>query len=294
MWWWRMTKSALVLEGGGMRGMYTSGVLDAFMDNDLFINNVYSVSAGCYNALSYLSRQRGRTYRINTTYLNDKRYINFYKMLIKGSAVNTDFIFEKVFKELDVFDYKSFEKYCERFCAVSTNCETGEAYYSYIGNLDEDVEYIKASAALPLFTNIVKINGLKLTDGGVSDSIPIEKAIKDGFVNNVVVLTRPKGFYMKESSLMRFYKIRYKKYPKLLKAMENRPKIYNATLKYIENLEEEGKIIVIRPKEDLNIGNLEKDETKIKKIYEMGYRDGLNYINKIKKFVKLDTSKHII
>lgn len=289
-----MKKSALVLEGGGMRGMYTSGVLDAFMDNNLFINNVYSVSAGCYNGLSYISRQRGRTYRMNTTYLNDKRYINFYKMLIKGSAVNTDFIFEKVFKELDVFDYKAFEEYCEIFCAVSTNCETGEAYYAYIKNLNEDVEYIKASAALPLFTNIVRINDLKLTDGGVSDSIPIRKAIKDGFVNNVVVLTRPKGFCMKESGLMRFYKIRYRKYPNLLRAMENRPSIYNDTLKYIEELEEEGKIIVIRPKEDLNIGNLEKDEEKIKKIYEIGYKDGLSYIDEIKKFMKLDVKKHIL
>jgi len=281
-------ESSSILEGGGMRGMYTSGVLDAFMDNDLYINNVYAVSAGCYNALSYISRQRGRTYRMNTTYLNDKRYINMLKLITTGSAINNDFIFEEVFKNLDKFDYKAFKKNCKMFCAVSTNCETGEAYYPLVKDLEKDADYIKASTALPLFTNMVKVDGLKLTDGGVSDSIPIRKAIEDGFVNNVIILTRPKGFVLGNSKYAKFYKVRYRKYPNLLQAMLERKDKYNATLQLIEELEKDGKVIVVRPKESLNINNLEKDEEKIRKIYEMGYSDGVKYIDKIKKFIKVN------
>ena len=280
-----MGKSCLVLEGGGMRGMYTSGVLDAFMDNNIFINNIYAVSAGCYNALSYLSRQRGRTFRINTTYLRDKRYINMKRLLTRGSAVNTDFIFNDVFGELDPFEYDSFKDNCGEFYAVSTNCENGEAVYARIRDLREDVAYVKASAALPLFTNLVKVDGLVLTDGGISDSIPIKKAIEDGFEKNVIVVTRPKGFLLGENKLMKYYKIRYKKYPNLLRAMESRSSIYNETLDYIESLEKENKVIVIRPKESLNISNLEKNEERIKQIYQMGYDDGIRYIDRIKKFL---------
>ena len=263
--------------------MYTSGVLDAFMDNDLYINNVYAVSAGCYNALSYLSKQRGRTYRINTTYLNDKRYINFKRLLTKGSAVNTDFIFNDVFKELDPFDYETFKVNCDNFYAVSTNCETGKPHYALIKDLDKDVEYIKASAALPLFTNLVEVDGLVLTDGGVSDSIPIAKALEDGFVNNILVLTRPKGCYLGANKLMKLNKLKYRKYPNLVRAMEERFIHYNKTIELINNLEREGKIIVIRPQEVLNINRLEKNEKKIKEIYEMGYNDGVKYIDIIKK-----------
>lgn len=286
----KMKKSSLILEGGGMRGMYTSGVLDAFMENNLYINNIYAVSAGCYNALSYLSKQKGRSFRVNTSYLNDKRYINVKRMITGKSAINTEFIFNDVFKELDVFDYDVFRKSVGEFYAVSTNCVTGEAHYALIKNLDDDVEYVKASAALPLFTKIVKVDDLKLIDGGISDSIPIMKAIEDGFVNNVIILTRPKGFILEDNKLMKFMKIRYKKYPNLLKAMVGRKDVYNETLKKIEKLEEEGKVIVIRPKEELNIANLEKDMDKIEKIYKMGYEDGKAYVSKIKKFIGVRTN----
>jgi len=281
----RVDKYSLVLEGGGMRGMYTSGVLDAFMDNNLYINNIYAVSAGCYNAVSYLSRQRGRTYRINTTYLKDKRYINFIRILTKGSVVNTDFIFNEVFNELDPFDYEAFKKNSKRFCAVSTNCETGEPHYALIKDLHKDVEYVKASAALPLFTSIVKVDDLKLVDGGVSDSIPIEKAISDGFSKNIIILTRPKGFVMGPNKHIKLNKLRYKNYPNLIKAIENRYLKYNEILELIERLENENKVIVIRPKESLNIANLEKNMERIKQIYEMGYEDGLMHIDRVKKFI---------
>ena len=280
-----MKKSCLVLEGGGMRGMYTSDVLDAFMDNNLYINNIYAVSAGCYNALSYLSRQRGRSFRINTTYLKDKRYINMRRLFTKGSAVNTDFIFNDIFKELDPFDYESFKKNCGEFYAVSTDCLTGNSFYARIEDLEKDEEYVKASAALPLFTKLVEVDGLVLSDGGTSDSIPIKKAIEDGFSNNVVILTRPKDFVMKENKLIKLHRIKYRKYPNFVKALENRYLMYNATLALIEKLEKEKKIIVIRPDESLNIDNLEKNNDRIKEIYNKGYEDGEKYIEKVKSFI---------
>lgn len=282
-----MEESSLILEGGGMRGMFTSGVLDAFMDNNIYINNVYAVSAGCYNALSYLSKQRGRSYRVNSTYLKDKRYISFKRLITRGSAINTDFIFNDVFDELDPFDYEVFKNNCHKFYAVSTNCINGEAYYAQIKDLKKDVEYVKASAALPLFTKLVKVNGLVLTDGGVSDSIPISRAIEDGFVNNVIILTRPKGYVMGDNKLMKYYKIRYKNYPNLLKAMEDRKDKYNNTLSFIEKLEEENKVIVIRPGSDLNINNLEKNKEKIERIYNFGYEEGIKYIKRIRDFIKV-------
>lgn len=278
-------KASLILEGGGMRGMYTSGVLDAFMDNDIFINNVYAVSAGCYNALFYLSRQRGECYKINSTYINDKRYINIKRLLLGKSAVNNDFIFNEVLKNIVPFDYEAFNKYVGEFCAVSTNALTGEAHYALVKNLEEDLEYVKASAALPLFTHLVKYNGLVLSDGGDADSIPVMRAISDGFTHNIVILTRPKGFVLGDNKLMKFNRIRYKKYPNLIKTMQNRKIKYNETLKFLEKLESENKVIVIRPKEDLNIGNLEKNEEKINSIYKMGYRDGLEHVNKVREFL---------
>lgn len=281
-----MGKSSLILQGGGMRSMYTCGVLDAFMDNDLYINNIYAVSAGCYSALSYLSRQRGRTFRINTKYLNDKRYINMGRLITRGSAVNTDFIFNDVFNELDLFDYDSFKNNCGEFYAVSTDCSTGEALYARVRDLKKDVEYVKASAALPLFTKLVSVDGKLLTDGGISDCVPVKKAIEDGFVNNIVILTVPRDFSFGKNKLMKFYKMKYKKFPNLLKTMEERPSMYNDTLKYIDNLEKENKILVIRPKENLNISNLEKDVDKINRIYEMGYKDGLEYIDRVRSFIK--------
>lgn len=281
-----MGKSSLVLQGGGMRSMYTSGVLDAFLDNDIFINNIYAVSAGCYNALSYLSRQKGRTYRVNTTYLRDKRYINFLNIFRNKSVINTDFIFNEVCDNLDPFDYEEFKRNCETLCAVSTNCETGEAYYAYIKDAKKDVQYIKASAALPLFASLVNVGDMVLIDGGIGDSVPLCKAIDDGFVNNVVVLTRPKDYVMGKTKLMRLKKIKYKKYPNLVKSMKNRNFKYNKTMKLINQLEDNGQIIVIRPKCSLNISNLEKDKKKIEKIYVMGYKDALEKISIIKEFIQ--------
>ena len=279
-----MKKSCLVLQGGGMRGMYTSGVLDAFMDNGVYINNIYAVSAGCYNALSYLSRQKGRTFRVNTTYLNDKRYINMAKVLTNGNVFNVDFIFNEVNNELDPFDYDAFEKYCDEFYAVSTDCETGEAVYARVRDLKEDADYVKASAALPLFTKLVKVDGKILTDGGVADGIPLRRAIEDGFTNNVVILTRPKGYVLGPTKFAKLYKWKYKKYPKLIETMEKRIELYDKSMELVDRLEEAGKIIVIRPEENLNISHLEKDIDKIRDIYNLGYRDGIKYIDKVKKF----------
>ena len=277
----------MVLEGGGMRGMFTSGVLDSFMDNNLYINNIYAVSAGCYNALSYISRQRGRTFEINSLYLKDKRYINFLRFFSRKGVINADFIFNNVFKELNPFDYGAFKENVGEFYSVSTNCVTGEANYARITDVEKDVGYIKASAALPLFAELVNVNDCVLTDGGVSDSVPVKKALEDGYSKIIIILTRPKGFVLRDNKLMKYYRVKYKKYPNLINKMKMRKYIYNQTLEYIEKLEKEGKVVVVRPEKDLNIGNLERNADKINQIYKMGYNDGLNYISKIKEYIKV-------
>lgn len=283
-----MDKTNLILEGGGMRGVYTSGVLDAFLEKKVFINNIMAVSAGCYNALSYLSQQKGRSFQVSSKYLKDNRFISMRRLILEGSAIDNDFIFEEVFKKLEPFDYEKFKKNVGDFFVVSTDIKTGNALYHRINDLQKDAEYIKASTALPMFTNIVSIDDLKLLDGGVADSIPIAKSLEMGYKNNILILTRPGNFIMEKNKLILFLKMKYKKYPELIKKLENRYIQYNETLQLIKKLEKERKIIVIRPQKDLGIGRVEKNKEKMDEIYRLGYEDGLKNINNIKCFLERD------
>ena len=193
-----------------------------------------------------------------------------------------------MFKELNPFDYESFKRNVGEFYSVSTNCKTGDAYYAKITDVEKDASYIKASAALPLFAKLVEVNDIVLTDGGVSDSIPVRKALEGGFSKIIIILTRPKGFVLNDNKLMKYYRVKYRKYPNLIKKMKMRKIIYNDTLDYIEQLEEEGEVIVIRPERDLNIGNLERNGKKIKQIYKMGYNEGAKNISKIREYIKVN------
>lgn len=275
----------LILEGGGMRGIYTSGVLDAFLEKDIFINNIIAVSAGCFNALSYISKQKGRSYKLNTKYLTDSRFISYRRLILKGGAIDNDFIFDEVFKKLDPFDYDSFRNNVGKFLVVSTDMETGQARYDEIKDLDKDVDYIKASSALPLFANMVRIEDLKLVDGGVADSIPILKSLNLGYQKNVLILTRAEDFVMEKNKFMVVIKLRYKKYPNLIEQIEKRYLEYNKTMQIVEKLEKQGKIFVIRPKKDLGILNIEKNLEKSEAIYQQAYQDGLENIENLKKYL---------
>lgn len=266
-----MYEAALVLEGGGMRGIFTAGVLDFFMDEDIYIRNLYGVSAGACHGCSYASHQRGRAFDINTKYLYDKRYASFYSLIKTGDFFERDFQLRVIPKELNLYDYQAYKESGINFYATATNCRTGKAEYLKIEDMDLEIDRIWASSTLPLLSRMVEIDGKQYLDGGVADSIPVSQAIKDGNKKVVVVLTRDEKYRKRKNELLQIIKIKYRKYPKLVQAIENRHIIYNKTLAYIRKLEKDGKIFVIRPMETVNIGRLEKDEKKLRALYQKGY-----------------------
>ena len=279
-----MSKVCLVLEGGGNRGVYTAGVLDAFLDNNVDIRDVYGVSAGALNALSYLSKQKGRSLRISKDYFRSANCIN-YKHVLKGkSIVNLDYLFEDVGNNLDPLDFEEFDKE-KNFVVVATNIETGRPVYKKVEDYNKDLSYIKASASLPIFSKIVEVDSLKLLDGGICDSIPVIRAIEDGYDKVIVILTRDRGFEAQPYKFTGVYKAKFLKYPNFVRAFENRYNTYNVTRDLIFNYENEGKVFVIAPSNPLDIKRLEKDEAKIDAAYNLGYEDGLKYIEQIKNIV---------
>lgn len=278
-----MSKVCLVLEGGGTRGIYTSGVLDAFLENDLFIDNVYGVSAGALNAMSYLSKQKGRSYRVNKEYIF-KNCISYKRALQGKSILNLDYVFNEVNRDLDKLDIEAMEENMGDYVVVCLDMKTGKPVYKKIESY-EDYPYIQASASLPLFASSVTIDGRKLLDGGFADSIPVLKAIDDGYDKVVVVSTRHKEFEAKQYSLMNLYKLKYRKYPEMLSTFKNRYIQYNVTRDLMENLEKEGKVLNIYPSEELHIANLEKDMSVIDHVYNLGYKDGIKMVSEVEKFL---------
>ena len=280
-----MKKVCLVLEGGGNRGVYTSGVLDAFIDNGIDIKNIYGVSPGALNAMSYLSKQKGRSLRLSKQQLSNKECVDYKRMLLGKSIVNLDYLFNEVNNEIDPLDLKEFNNK-DDFIAVSTNIETGLSVYKKIEDYNQDYLYIKASASLPLFSSIVHVDGLKLLDGGLSDSIPVFKALDDGYNKVIVVLTRDKDFVCKPYKLMKAYKAKYIKYPNLIKTMENRANKYNVTRDLIETYTNQGKVLPIYPSAPIAVSHLEKDTDKIDAVYNLGYSDATKMVKQIKEFIR--------
>lgn len=271
---WRfqyMYQSALILEGGGMRGLFTSGVLDYFMDKEVEFKKIYAVSAGTGNACNYLSKQRGRAYTINTKYRGDKHFASMRSLITTGDYFGKEFQLKTIPNELYPFDYETFAENNTDFYAVATNCSTGEAEYFKVERLPEDMEYIWASSSLPLLSRLVDIHGEIYLDGGVSDSVPIVKSLRDGNKKNVIVLTRDITYRKEPNKMIPVIEKKYRDYPKLVEAVRRRHIIYNRTLEFIEKHEKAGHIFVIRPQERVKIGRLEKDEKKLKELYEMGY-----------------------
>ena len=279
-----MGRVCLVLEGGGNRGVYTAGVLDAFLDANIHIRDVYGVSAGALNAMSYLANQKGRHYRINKDYALDRKCIDFRRIIIGKSIVNLEYLFNEVSLEKDPLDFEEFNKK-ENFTVVATNLVTGAPLYKKIEDYEKDYKYIMASASLPLASKIVEVDGLKLLDGGISDSIPVMKALEDGYDKIIVISTRDKDFMCKPYKFINVYKSRYAMYPRFIKTMENRYNKYNVTRDLMNQLELEGKIMTIYPSEPLSISNLEKDENKLSNIYNIGYNDAKKIIEKVKIYI---------
>ena len=280
-------KVGLVLEGGGMRALFTAGVLDALLDvKELDIDGIVGVSAGALFGANYVSGQKERAIRYNKKYARDKRYMGLHSWITTGNAVNKDFAFYELPFKLDVFDQEKFKESKIEFHVVMTNVENGQAEYVLIEDVFEQMEYLRATSALPFASKIIEINGKKYLDGGISDSIPIDYCQSLGYDKIILVLTRPENSY-KEDKLNFLYKLVYRKYPNLVERLINMGKDYEVVLKKIKNLENENKIFVIRPPEVLKIGRLEKNEDKIQNVYDIGLNTGikeidnlLNYLNK--------------
>jgi predicted patatin/cPLA2 family phospholipase len=279
-------KIGLILEGGGMRGIYTAGVLDFFIDKNIEVDLVIGVSAGGCHAASYLSKQYKRAYHTNIDYINDKEYISFRNLIKTGSIFGMDLMFNKIPNELYLYDHDAFSKSKSKFTVVTTNCETGKAEYITLTDMKKDIMYLQASCSIPMFANIVEIDGYKLVDGGVADSIPIEYAIKEGCKKNIVILTRDKTYRKNKVKFSSLIRRKYKKYPNLVKSIENRHLNYNKSLHLVKELEDKGDALVIRPKSPVKVSQIEKDVDKLTKLYNEGYNDAKESYEKIIEFIK--------
>ena len=277
--------TALVLEGGAKRGIYTAGVLDVLLENNLLADAVFGVSAGAIHGCTYAAKQTGRSIRYNLKYGNDPRFGSVQNWLKTGNIVDTEFCYHALPDSLDPFDHQTFETSGIKFYAVCSNVETGQADYIHCSELRTKIDYIRASASLPFFSEIVEIDGKKLLDGGICDSIPLKAAQQHGFDKNIVILTRPAG-YRKKPSFNRFLaKITYKKFPLFAKAIINRATMYNQELDYVAEQEKSEKTLVLRPSKFINIKHLEQNLAIVKQMYELGRSDALKNLEKIRRFL---------
>ena len=264
-------KSGLILEGGGMRGVFTSGVLDCFMDHGIRFPFTIGVSAGACNGLSYMSEQRGRAKKSNIDLMDEHHYVGFKYLLTQGCIMDFKLLFEDFPEKIIPYDYDTYFSNPDRFIMVTTNCLTGKAeYFEEKRSSKRVMDIVRASSSLPFVSPICYVDGIPMLDGGIADSIPVEYAMSQGYDKQVVVLTRNKGYRKKESK-MPLAKIAYKKYPNLRKALQERNATYNRTMDLIERLESEGKITVIRPLKPVEVGRMEKDTAKLRTLYQEGY-----------------------
>lgn len=264
-------RSGLVLEGGGMRGVFTCGVLDNFMDRGIRFPYTIGVSAGACNGLSYMSEQRGRAKFSNIDLLDRYHYIGFRYLITKGSIMDFKLLFEEFPTRIIPYDYARYAKCTERYEMVTTDCATGQAcYYEEKSDPRRIIDIVRASSSLPYVCHIAKVDGREMLDGGIADSIPIMRARDLGYDNNVVVLTRNKG-YRKSDKLSFVPPLVYRKYPALRDALRRRNMEYNKQIALVEELEERGDIVVIRPERPIEVGRMERDVKRLIALYDEGY-----------------------
>lgn len=280
-----MEKSVLVLEGGAMRSLYTSGVLDVFMNNNIDIDCTVGVSAGALVGSNYVSNQKGRTANININYCKDSKYIGVGAIKNNKGLIGFDYLFGEIAKD-NPFDEKEFFSTKKRFVTGVTNCITGKTEY-FDKDLKNTYKLLQASSSMPLVSKIVEINGKPYLDGAIDCNVPIDWALDQGYEKIVVVLTRNKEYRKQPLSnkMKKMYNLVYKKYPNLLKTMYDRPNKYNETYDEIEKLERENRIFVFRPKNNVDISRLERDQDKLRDLYEEGIDEAEKKLENLKKYL---------
>lgn len=280
-------KTGLILEGGGMRGIFTVGILDVFMENNIEFDGTIGVSAGAAFGCNYKSRQIGRALRYNINYRNDKRYASFKSLRETGNFFGVDFCYREIPYELDPIDFEAYNKNPMEFYAVATDMETGQAVYRNISTFDHDaMEFIRASASIPAMSTPVLLDGMKLSDGGTADSVPLKYFESIGYDRNVVVLTQPYGYVKKRNKMMPYVRIAERQFPALIKALDERPKMYNDELQYIYDKEKSGEIIVIRPPKKVKLIPGKSSEADYRDVYNMGRKCAEVYLDRIRKFLE--------
>lgn len=279
-------KTGLVLEGGGLRGVYTSGAIRFLMDKDIVFPYVVGVSMGACNGANYISRQPGRNRTVNISFVNDSRYLSYKRLLLKGELFGMDFIFNTIPFSLVPFDQDTFLNNEAKFVVGVTDCETGDAVFYEKNEIKDDyMEIFKASCSLPFVAKPVHYKKRIIMDGGLADPVPIEKSIADGNKKNVLVLTRPKGYRKKFSPLHLFLaRLRYPGFKGLHKNLASRHKRYNHAMDLIDELEKSGQAVSIRPAKAIEAGRVERNKEKLYAAYDQGYEDASSYYEKIKSF----------
>ena len=271
-----------------MRGMFTAGVMDVMMENGIEYDGAIGVSAGAVFGCNYKSKQIGRTIRYNVRFCKDKRYSGLYAWITDGNIFSKKFSYEVVPRKYDVFDFEAYENNPMEFWIVATDIETGEAYYHRCDSFEnQEFEWLRASASMPLVSQIVQIDGRKFLDGGLADSIPVRFFEGKGYDRNVAVLTQPRNYRKERSDVNGLIRFRYKKYPKFLETMQNRPQMYNDELEYIAEREKAGELFVIAPKAPLEIKKVEKDPEVLKKVYQLGREAALERLDELKIYLEI-------
>lgn len=279
-------RRGLVLEGGAMRGMFTSGVLDVLMENKIEFDGAIGVSAGATFGCNFKSRQIGRAIRYNKRFSRDWRYCSLRSLIFTGDLYGADFCYNRIPNQLDVFDLEAYRENPMEFYCVASDCVTGKPIYKKLETCDgHDLTWMRASASMPIASRVVEVDGHKLLDGGMTDSIPLKYFEGIGYKRNVVILTQPRDFKKQSSGLMGVMKIMLGKYPRIVEAMKNRAESYNQETKEIFEKADRGEVFVICPEKSLGISRTEKNPDELQRVYDEGRRIGNARLKELRDFL---------
>ncbi|MBQ4135416.1 MAG: patatin family protein [Methanocorpusculum sp.] len=278
--------AGIIFEGGGMRGAYTAGIIDALLEHDMNFEYCYGISSGATHATTYLSRQRGRAIQIVTDYIKDKRYFSIKNLIKTGNLFNVDFIYDTIPHELNPYDYETAKNNPAKFFVGVINMETSKGEFLRVKDIEEEYMKVCASMSLPLIANMVEIDGQRYLDGGISDSLPIQRSINDGNKKSVLVLTQDATYRKKLDKILPLVAIKYRKFPGFVHMVKTRHIRYNASLDQIAEEEKAGRAFVLRPKKPVKIGRLELNRKKMLALYREGYEDGIEAMPRLKAFLE--------